>query len=294
MTTTHTNKVALLVHSCDRYEFLFKGFDYFFLKYWDQNIPCNYYFATEEKEVDVKGFINIKSGKGEWSKRLAYLINNCIPEEYIIYMQEDMWLSKPVNDKFFSELFTTAINNNWDHIKLHSLDCYKTEPTSHFIEGFNITKVKNKESNFLMCHEVTLWKKNALLEQLTKSENPWENEHYGTVRLQKTNRQILQADYFGGNGRDEINKNNNPVLRSEYWTISKTGTLHSNVERFIKEMKNDDAEDKQYIAELEDHYNNKLTHDGKPRPKQRNFYKKIKHRLKKEINNLSSKFSLSK
>ena len=206
-------------------------------------------------------------------------------------MQEDMWLSKPVNANFFNQLFDLTIRNNWEHVKLHSLDCYKTEPLQYYIEGFNITKLNNKDSNFLMCHEITLWKKSALLEQLAKSENPWENEHYGTVRLKKSNYPIYQADYFGGNGRSEINANNNPVLRSEYWSISKTGTLHHYVERFIEEMKRDDTKDKSYLAKLEEHYALKLTHDGGIRPKQRGLFKKIKHKIKKEINTLSNKFN---
>lgn len=50
----HINKVcdfALLVHSCDRYELLYKGFEYFFSKYWDFDVKCKYYFATEEKKL---------------------------------------------------------------------------------------------------------------------------------------------------------------------------------------------------------------------------------------------------
>jgi hypothetical protein len=68
------NKVALLVHSCDRYQFLYKGFEAFFSRHWNFDIPCNYYFATEEIDAQVKGFKNIKSGKGQWTNRLSALL----------------------------------------------------------------------------------------------------------------------------------------------------------------------------------------------------------------------------
>src|SRR5687767_5116737 len=69
-TEISNSNVALLVHSCDRYEFLYYGFDVFFSKYWDFDIACNYYFATEEKATAVNNFRTIQSGKGEWSDRL--------------------------------------------------------------------------------------------------------------------------------------------------------------------------------------------------------------------------------
>ena len=87
---TEQKKVALLVHSCYRYEFLYKGFEYFFSRHWDFSIPCNYYFATEEIDANIHGFKNIKSGKGEWSDRLIKLLRDNIKEGYILYFQEDM------------------------------------------------------------------------------------------------------------------------------------------------------------------------------------------------------------
>ena len=59
------NEVALLVHSCDRYAFLFPGFIHFFSSYWNFDIPVNLYFATEDLEVNYPPFKNIRSGKGE-------------------------------------------------------------------------------------------------------------------------------------------------------------------------------------------------------------------------------------
>ncbi len=287
--STNSNKVALVVHTCDRYEFLYKGFWYFFNKYWDYHIPCNYYFATEDMNVSLEGFTNLKSGKGEWGKRLINILH-AIPEEYVIYMQEDMWLSKKINRKFIEQVIELTITQNWEHVKLHSLNCYITTPTPYVIEGFEITKLKNNESDWLMCHELTLWKKTAMLRQLRNNENPWENEHYGTVRLKKQNPDIYQVDYFGGNGREANNTNCNPILRGEFWSVSKTGTLSQNCERFITILKQGTEEEKAYAAELEHHYIHKLTHDGKPRPKQRNLYKKVKHKMLKQINLLMSRF----
>ncbi|WP_231464120.1 MULTISPECIES: hypothetical protein [unclassified Pedobacter] len=269
------NNVALLVHACDRYEFLYKGFDYSFSKNWDFKIPCNYYFATEIKDAEVNGFTNIKSGKGEWADRLANLLKN-IDEDYVLYFQEDMWLSKPVNPKFFTELFKLATINNWKQVKLHSSDVYVTKETDNFIEGFNIAEVDNKASNFLMSHQITLWKKDFLLAQLHKREHPWRNERKGTKRLKKLNPLIQHIDYFAENGADEININKKPIKRSEYYAVSFNSTLNFNAVRFIEELKSGNKSEQDYAAELQNHYDNDLTHDGKPKAKKVDLFKRFK------------------
>ena len=278
-TTDTKSRVALLVHSCDRYEFLFKGFEYFFNDHWDFNIDCNHYFATEEKEVSIKGFKNIRSGKGEWADRLRYLLDNEIPEDYILYFQEDMWLNKKVNANFFNQLFESAVNNKWKHVKLHSSSVYTTEQGNQFIDGFNIATVDNPNSDFLMSHQVTLWEKQYLIDQLHKGEHPWRNERKGTKRLRKLNPEIFHIDYFAENGNQEINKNNNPLFRSAYNTISLNGVLTPDVEYYIQKLEAGNSEQKEYASKLRYNYQNHLTHDGKEKPRKVDFFKRMKNML---------------
>lgn len=270
------NNVALIIHTCDRYEFLYKGFELFFSQYWDFGIRCNYYFVTEEKNVSVTGFENIHSGTGEWADRLAFILKEKISEKYILYFQEDMWLSKKVNGHFFNTLFDTAEKNNWLQVKLHSSEVYKTFPTEQFIEGFNVAEIDNTRSDFLMSHQVTLWNKEFLLQQLHKNEHPWRNERKATQRLRKLNPRIFHIDYFAENGCGEINRNDNPVLRSEYSTVSINGTLHGNILHFIREMGARDASP-EYAQALQYHFENNLTHDGLQKPRKTDIFKKIKN-----------------
>jgi hypothetical protein len=272
----YKNKVSLLVHSCDRYEFLYKGFEFFFSQHWDFDIPCKYYFATEEKRLSISGFQNIQSGKGQWSDRLVVLLKK-IPEDYVLYFQEDMWLNKDVNHAFFKQLFQLAIQYDWMQVKLHSSEVYKTKATQLFVEGFNIAKLDNEASQYLMSHQVTLWNKNFLIQQLYKSEHPWRNERRGTKRLKKLDPEIFHADYFAADGKAEINTNNHPLKRSEYRTISINGTLNSEVLPFICALKKGNKDEKEYADKLLFHYENNMTHDGKPKPRKEDVFKKIKN-----------------
>lgn len=273
------NNVALLVHSCDRYELLYQGFSFFFSKYWDASVDCDYYFATEEKEVDVPGFTNIRSGQGEWSDRLARLLKQ-IPGQYILYFQEDMWLNMGTNAAFFNELIQLAQQNDWQQVKLHSSEVYKTKPSGITIQGFTVAELDNKASDFLMSHQVTLWNKDFLLAQLPCNEHPWRNERKATARLKKLNPQIFQIDYFAENGKPPINDNPHPEMRSEYQTVSMNSTLNNNVEPFIAELLHGNSNDRAYAMQLQHNYSNKLTHDGREKPRKEDVFKKVKNWIK--------------
>lgn len=268
------SNVALLVHSCDRYEFLFKGFSFFFSQYWDFRVSCTCYFATEEKKPLVDGFQVIQSGKGAWADRLATLLKEKLTEKYVLYFQEDMWLNRPVDSRFFEKLFELAEKNDWQQVKLHSSPVYKTSPTTDTIEGFVVARVDKEASDFLMSHQVTLWNREFLLKQLRPDEHPWRNERNGTKRLRLVPAEILQIDYFAENGQAAINANKNLLPRSEYQTISVNGTLNDTVQTYIEVFAAGDAGQQQYAAELAHHYTHNLTHDGQPRPHKEDIFKR--------------------
>lgn len=280
---TPTTNAALLVHACDRYEFLYKGFGYFFSRYWDDSAPCNYYFATEEIPAAVPGFTNIRSGKGEWSDRLRTLLQEAIKEEYVLYFQEDMWLDKPVNGKFIQQLIALAQQHKWNQVKLHSSEVYKTKETDIFIEGFNVTVVDNATSDFLMSHQVTLWRKDFLIAQLPENEHPWRNERKGTKRLKKLNAPIHHADLFAENGKPAINNNRPEAVRSEYFTVSWNAMLSDDVLPYIAMLQKGNEEEQAYAKALQTHYENKLTHDGKPKPRKEDIFKKTKNWVRRKL-----------
>jgi len=266
---------ALLVHACDRYEFLYKAFDFLFTQNWDFNTSCNYYFATEDKQVDIDGFLNIQSGKGEWADRLRFLLQEKIREKYVIYFQEDMWLNAKTDARFFNRLFELAEKNNWQQVKLHSAEIYKTTPTDIFIDGFNVGLVDNAQSDFLMSHQVTLWNREFLIRQLHKGEHPWRNERKGTKRLKKLSPEIFHIDYFNENGNEPVNQNEPGIHRSGYFTVSTNGTFNENVKGYTPLLRAGGLND--YADKIEYNFAHQLVHDGKQRPKKTDIFKRIKN-----------------
>ncbi|HEX8460506.1 MAG TPA: hypothetical protein VF623_03725, partial [Segetibacter sp.] len=210
--------------------------------------------------------------------RLCFLLNK-IPENYILYLQEDMWLNEDVNSSFFSQLFALVEANSWKQVKLNSSQVYKTIQTPVYINGFNIARVDNKSSDYLMSHQITLWDKQHLFGLLGKGEHPWRNERKGTKRLRRMNSEIFHADYFIENGMPENNINSPSIKRSGYWTISQNGSLNSRVLSYITVLEKGTLTEKKYACDLLHHLENGLTHDGKQKPRKEDLFKKMKNWL---------------
>ena len=268
--------VAVLIFACDRYELLFKGFDYFFNENWDHTILLKKYFTTEHKELKIKGYTNLKSGDGAWSDRLKIVLNQ-IDEDYIIFMQEDMWLNKKIPEGVLHQILSYVTENELKLVKLHSSDVYRTNELNTNFSGFKLSEVIKKDSNFLMSHQVSIWSKDFLKKQLKKNEHPWRNERLGSKRLKKSTDSIFQIDLLSENENKPINQNDKKVTPGGYSTISLNACIHPKAEFFISKLKDVLPE---YAQRLDYNMQNKITHDGKEGLRKDDFIKKIKNKIR--------------
>jgi len=270
--------IALIVHTCDRYRLLYKGFAYFFKRNWPYGeVQISYYFLTEEENYKSKLFANIKTGKGEWSDRLLNGLKQ-IPEEYLIYMQEDMWLNKPVSGDTVNKIIDFALTGELNLFKLSSNAINHTKPSGQSINGLAVGLLDNDKSEYLMSHQISIWKKSFLMEQLKYKEHPWRNERKGTKRLKKLNPEIYHIDLFSENDELPTNSNTDNSQTGSYYTVSKNAALRDYANPFIGEMKlDDDAEVREYAQKLDHHLKNGITHDGKTAPRREDFFKKVKN-----------------
>lgn len=122
----------------------------------------------------------------------------------------------------------------------------------------------------------------------SRSEGQWERNEFGgngnleAIAFIKDLNSTLYRDFpdiqtIAENGKPAINANNNPVGRSEYHTISVNGMLDASVLPYINKLCRGNEGDKKYAEQLEHHYTNKLTHDGKPKPRKEDIFKKLKN-----------------
>lgn len=176
------NNISLVAHSCDNYEFCWKGFFHFFDLNFKHDIPK--YFLSEDKIVSQPGWKNIRTGTGEWSDRLRIALNQ-IPTDYVIYVQEDAWPYREMPTEIIEKAFEffnkrnanavyltkTQIDPRYGNLKL--FDAYK----EHNIYSFY------RDSSYIMNHQFGIWKRSALFENLHQGESPWTNEPRATKRI---------------------------------------------------------------------------------------------------------------
>jgi len=271
------NEIALIIHTCDRYQLLYRGFEYFFKKNWPYHLPIKYYFLTEEIDYQSDVFTNIKTGKGEWSDRLLNGLNQ-IPEQYIIYFQEDMWLSRPVDPETLEKIFEFALYKEISLLKLSSNSVYQTNSTGNYINGLSISTVNTRFSDYLMSHQVSIWNKAFFAAQLVYKEHPWRNEREGTKRLRELKPKIYHMDLLSENGQQPINNNGKLLKPGRYYTVSENAQLNDYVLPFIDGLKSAEQEGMAgYALELEFNFENNLTHDGQSKPRKEDIFKKIKN-----------------
>jgi len=191
------NKVSLLVHTCDGYRNFWPGMFYTLDFYWDMDsVPV--YFAAEDVtpsslDIDCKGIkyqidprINwINTGKGEFSDRFMRAVKE-IDSEWIIYIQEDMWLKRGLSKDLIDELIECAKKENADSVKIHAVlyyyNGYILEKTENKIGSKNLLRYSDGD-NFLLSHNATIWKKEYILKHQREGEDPWQNEIRGSERM---------------------------------------------------------------------------------------------------------------
>jgi len=180
------NEIPVILHSMDSYSKFWNPWYHLF------NLHCKNHgpiiFLSEEKEPDfVNDVTHIKTGEGEWGKRLLIALEQ-IESELVFYMQEDFWCVKDFELK--------------DNI-LEMFEEYKMDQL-HIKENINLIKtIKIKDnllkftqdSEYTQNHQFGLWRKNKLKDNVLPNENPWENEINGSIRLNKNPHNIYLLDY---------------------------------------------------------------------------------------------------
>ena len=137
-------------------------------------------FLSEDKEPDfVNEVRHIKTGKGEWGRRLLYALNQ-INSELIIYMQEDFWASShfTLTDNLV-ELFY-----KYNMIQLHIKERVGSMGIIYENTEGNLYKM-GQNSTYTHHHQFAIWKKDIFKNNILPDESPWQNEINGTERMNK-------------------------------------------------------------------------------------------------------------
>lgn len=166
--------LAVLVHSFDKYAWLWPSYEKAWRENWHLNYPDTYFGSDIQTENKVGEPLKmIYSGSGEWSDRLKRLLLQ-LPYDYILYMQEDHW---PTKKPPLTECWSLMERYNLNRLQISTVNQFYTLTGDENLIYFHPT------SKYLVSHQPSIWRKSFFLECLKSGESPWVNEYEGTKRL---------------------------------------------------------------------------------------------------------------
>jgi len=174
---TSIPNLSIVVHSFDGYKRYWPGWHHFFHKHCPKPF-CPIYFCTEVESVEQPHdsmYHHIATGKGEWGARLITALRQ-ISTPYVLYMQEDMWLTSPLSTAYMQSAMNQMETRQLNHLKLQK-DC------QHQV---GLSDQYNNPAWYIMSHQPGLWKVDFLLSTLMDQQSPFAHET-------TTNRMLQQA-----------------------------------------------------------------------------------------------------
>lgn len=174
------DSVALLVSSCDAFFDAWHPFAAFFEKFW-ADCPFPAFLLSNEIEIRSPHFRSIAVGPDRgWSSNLLLALDR-IEQPYLLYLQEDYFLTAPVEREQLASDFAYAMENESDSLCFRA----RSQPDAGFQPLNDRFGIVPRESDGRTRCQVTLWKKTALHSILRAGETAWNFEARGSARTQE-------------------------------------------------------------------------------------------------------------
>ncbi len=179
-----TSSVAVLVSSCDSFFDAWRPFSVLFRKFWP-DCPFKIFLIVNQLRIRSSLLQPIAVGPDHgWSSNLQLALTQ-ITHPYVLYIQEDYFLTEPVQRNQLGADFESAFESDADSL------CFRAR--THIDRGFAPINerfgVVPRDSDGRTRCQVTLWKRTALQSVLRSDETAWNFEARGSKRT--TNPHIL-------------------------------------------------------------------------------------------------------
>lgn len=179
--------VAVVVSSCDAFFDAWRPFVFFFRKHWAA-CPFPIFLIVNELPVRSQFVRPIAVGPDRgWATNMDIALKS-IPQPYVLYFQEDYFLTAPVRDEQLARDFAWAVE--YDAASFCFYARSKTEPGFQPLnERFGIVP---RDSDGRTRLQVTLWKKEVLQAIIRPGETAWNME----ARASERTRDLLCLSYL--------------------------------------------------------------------------------------------------
>ena len=218
------SKVAIMITSCDSYQDCWKPIIYSMDKYWPD---CEYprYIVTNYKDAELPNTTTIKVGDDHRSWcNLVRMGMEAIPEEYVIYFQDDYWLNQRVNNEAIKKHVKYFEENNLDFLKI-----YDDMPRDKKRIGESDYCDNPPDIRYSINTAIAIWRKSTISNLMIKDWSGWEFERqiipYIKEHHVELKSQTLHTSVVGEKGINTIPAN--AIVRG-VWTKSAVEFLKAN------------------------------------------------------------------
>lgn len=143
----------IIMMSCDKYGCLTPAFNHCINKYWRYHPDIEYVY-----------------GNDIWTKRLREKLEN-ITDEYVLLILDDMLIRHPVRENLIEDALKVLKNDK--KVAVINFEQNYREPNKEYSENW----VEQKQGQmYLHSCQPSIWRRTALIDNLTKNENAWEWE----------------------------------------------------------------------------------------------------------------------
>jgi hypothetical protein len=199
--------VTIVVSSCDAFFDVWRPFVFFFRNQWP-TCPLPVFLIANELQFESAMLKPLHVGPDRgWATTLRLALEK-IAAPYVLYMQEDYFLTAPVDETALARDFAAMMELDADSLCFRA----RTHVERDFQplnDRFGIVPV---ESDGRTRAQVTLWKRASLLRVLRDGESGWEMEREGSPRTRDM--QILS---YGRRDNSPIRYLMSAIVRS-LWT----------------------------------------------------------------------------
>lgn len=169
--------VAIFVSSCDPFFDCWRPFVQFFRKSWP-DCPLPVYLIVNELRARSNWIQPIAVGPDRtWGRKLLKALDK-VPQPYVLYMQEDYFLTRPVDSAQLAADLAYALENELDSFCFRARS--QREAGFAFVnERFGV--VPTDSDGRTRC-QANLWKRESLAAIVREEESVWEFEARGSER----------------------------------------------------------------------------------------------------------------
>ena len=185
------SSVAIVVSSCDKFFDAWRPFAFFFRKFWP-DCPFRVYLIVNRLRVRSDSFQPVAVGgdKG-WASNMQVALEQ-VTTPYVLYMQEDYFLTAPVDRQQLADDFAYAFEHDAASFCFYGRSEIERD-FAHINDRFGV--VPRNSDGRTRC-QVTLWKRDVLTSALRPGETAWNMEARGSERT----RDLLAISYSAKGG----------------------------------------------------------------------------------------------